>query len=89
MKFERLNYPHLEPAPQWWRVSPEAIGEEMAGIHRGRVDVIARTPLNYPVYRVVYHDEPAEEKRQSNWSSASYSTNCRAYQTRRGMKQTV
>ncbi len=89
MKFGRLNYPHLEPAPQWWRVSPEAIGEEMAGIRRGRVDVIARTPLNHPVYRVVYHDEPAEEKRQSNWSSASYSTNCRAYQTRCGMKQTV
>ena len=71
MRFERLNYPHLEPAPSWWRVSPEAIREEVTGIRQGQVDVAARTPLGYPVYRVVYHNDPAAEPRLSNWSSAS------------------
>ncbi|HRR35280.1 MAG TPA: M14 family zinc carboxypeptidase, partial [Kiritimatiellia bacterium] len=59
-----------------------------ASVKKGRPEVIAHTPLGYPVYAVFYGDF-SEPPPQSNWPAGSSSTSWRSYYGAQDHRQTL
>lgn len=87
-KFAPWVVRNAEPRPDWWLVRPGEITAACESVKRGRDEVIATTPGNYPVHAVFYGDfsEPAP---QTNWSAGSSSTSNTSYFRRAGLPPTV
>lgn len=77
-KFKPFEIPGLEQRPAFWKVRPAEIIDICKSVKKGRAEVVAKTPLGYPVYAVFYGDfsEPAP---QSNWSASGASSSMAAY----------
>ncbi|MDD4174796.1 MAG: M14 family zinc carboxypeptidase [Kiritimatiellia bacterium] len=87
-RFKPMSISGLEERPDFWRVRPEEIIEGCESVKKGRADVIAHTPLGYPVYAVFYGDF-SEPPPQSNWSAGSASTSWKSYYGEQEHKQTI
>ena len=77
-RFAQCRPDGLEPRPDFWKVRPDEIISLCKGVRRGKAEVIARTPLGYPVYAVFYGDF-SEPPPQANWSASNSSSSWRAY----------
>ncbi len=77
-RFPRLEIPGLEPRPDFWKVRPEEIIQLCRNVKRGKAEIIARTPLGYPVYALFYGDFQ-EAPPQTNWSAGNSSSTWRSY----------
>ena len=86
--FKPMLIPGLAERPDFWRVRTGEIVEGCESVKKGRAEVIARTPLGYPVYAVFYGDF-SEPPPQSNWSAGSASTSWTSYYGAREHKQTL
>ncbi|MBQ9548413.1 MAG: hypothetical protein IJV01_04545 [Bacteroidales bacterium] len=77
-RFKPFEIKDLEPKPAFWQVRPSEVIAACKAVRNGRVEVIAKTPLGYPVYAVFFGDfsEPAP---QTNWSAGNSSTTRDAY----------
>ncbi len=86
-RFAPMEIPRLAPRPAWWQVRPLEI---IAACRKAsaRKEIIARTPLGYPVYALFYGECP-EAERRANWSAASASDDISAYLGAKPRKQTV
>ena len=52
MKFKPFTIENLEPKPDFWRVKPQEIIDVCKSVKRGKAEIIARTPADFPVYAV-------------------------------------
>jgi len=86
--FEPYEIEGLEPTPEFWRVRPEQIIDACKSVVNGKTEVIATTPLGYPVYACFFGDfnEPAP---QTNWSAGNSSNTIMAYLGEEEHKQTI
>ena len=86
--FAKFEIPDLEPKPDFWQVCPEEIIDLCKSVKVGRAEVVATTPLGFPVYAYFYGDfnEPAP---QTNWSAGNSSTSVGSYLGSVGHKQTI
>ena len=77
-RFEPYRNDKLEPRADFWKVRPQEIIERCRTVQKGRAEIIAHTPLGYPIYAVFYGDfnEPPP---QTNWSAGSSSTTWRNF----------
>lgn len=87
-KFKPFVIENLEPAPDFWKVRPAQIEEVCKSVVKGHSEVIARTPLGYPVYAVYYGDF-SEDAPQSNWSAGNSSNTVDSYLGTQRHAQTV
>ena len=78
----------ISPRPDWWLVRPDEIEKIASGVTVGKYSVEARTPMGYPVCRVVYNDYP-HTGNKVNWSSALCSRNPELFGRKEGQPQTV
>lgn len=77
-RFVRRTIGHALPRPEWWRVRIEELTEDMKAVRKGRLEIIARTPGDFPVYAVTYGPEPGP-RRMVNWPSATGSPHPEVY----------
>ena len=77
-KFKPFEVPGLEPKPAFWQVRPDEVIKACKAVRNGRVEVVAKTPLGYPVYAVFFGDF-SEAAPQSNWSAGGSSTTADSY----------
>ena len=77
-RFEPYVIDNLEPRPDFWKVRPSEIISICENVEVGRSEIIATTPLGYPVYAVFYGDFN-EEAPQTNWSAGNSSSTRVAY----------
>ena len=77
-RFMRRTIEHALPRPDWWRVRIEELTEDMKTVRKGKLEIIARTPGDFPVYAVIYGPETGE-KRKVNWPSATGSLRPEVY----------
>ena len=77
-RFKPMVIPGLEERPGYWQVRPNEIIDICKGVRNGRAEVVAKTPLGYPVYAVFFGDfsEPAP---QTNWSAGGSSSTMASY----------
>lgn len=88
MKFKPFTIENLEPKPDFWRVKPQEIIDVCKSVKRGKAEIIARTPADFPVYAVFY-GEFNEPPPQTNWSAGSSSTTWKTYIGEKTQKQTI
>lgn len=78
-RFKPIELPGLEPRPDFWKVRPQEIIDICERATKcSRKEIIAHTPLGYPVYALFYgdfHDAPP----QTNWSAGASSTTWKNY----------
>ena len=78
-RFKPIELPGLEPRPDFWKVRPQEIIDICERATKcSRREIIAHTPLGYPVYALFYgdfHDAPP----QTNWSAGASSTTWKNY----------
>ena len=79
-KFERSDFPGLQPRPDWWRVRPEEIDAAVGSVAAGEVAKIAITPGGQNVWVVAY-GAPRAEPGTGTWAIASNSGTVDAYKT--------
>ena len=78
-RFKPIEIPGLAPRPDFWKVRPQEIMELCEGARKcSRKEVIAHTPLGYPVYALFYGDFN-DAPPQTNWSAGSSSTTWKNY----------
>ena len=78
-RFKPIEIPGLAPRPDFWRVRPQEIIDLCEGAKKcSRKEVIAHTPLGYPVYALFYGDFN-DAPPQTNWSAGSSSTTWKNY----------
>jgi hypothetical protein len=77
-KFKPFEIPGLEPRPEFWQVRPDEVIKACKAVRNGKVEVVAKTPLGYPVY-AVFFGEFNEAVPQTNWSAGNSSTTKDAY----------
>ena len=77
-KFKPFEIKDLEPKPEFWQVRPDEVIKACKAVRNGRVEVIAKTPLGYPVYAVFFGDF-SEAAPQTNWSAGNSSSTKDAY----------
>ena len=72
-RFKPFEIENLEPKPSFWQVRPDEVIKVCKAVKNGRAEVVAKTPLGYPVYAVFFGDfsEPAP---QTNWSAGNSSS---------------
>ena len=68
----------LEPRADFWKVRVGEIDSLCRSVSRGRAEVVARTPLGYPVWAVFYGDFSKPEP-QTNFSAGNSSSALTAY----------
>ena len=79
-RFKPIEIKGLEPRPGFWKVRPDEIASLCEGaVKCSRKEVIARTPLGYPVWALFYGDGFDDSPPQTNWSAGSSSTTYRNY----------
>ena len=76
-KFVTRTINHALPRPSWWRVRIEEIVEEMKKVKKGKLEIITRTPGDFPVFAVSYGK--TSPHRKVNWPSATGSPNPSVY----------
>lgn len=86
--FEKFDIPDLEPKPDFWQVRPEEIINLCESVRVGRAEVVATTPLGFPVYAYFYGDFK-ESAPQTNWSAGNSSTSVSSFIGRAEHKQTI
>ena len=78
-RFKPIEIPGLAPRPDFWKVRPQEIMDLCARATKcSRKEVIAHTPLGYPVYALFYGDFN-DAPPQTNWSAGSSSTTWKNY----------
>ena len=78
-RFKPIELPGLEPCPDFWKVRPQEIIDICKRATKcSRKEVIAHTPLDYPVYALFYGDFN-DAPPQTNWSAGSSSTTWKNY----------
>ena len=78
-RFKPIEIPGLEPRPDFWKVRPQEIMDLCERAKKcSRKEIIAHTPLGYPVYALFYGDF-ADAPPQTNWSAGSASTTWKNY----------
>ncbi len=87
-RFTPCRIEGLVERPAWWRVRPAEIIAACRQVKKGRSEVIAHTPLGYPVYAVFYGDCPPVSG-TANWSAGSASDDPDAYFGKGARKPTV
>ena len=66
-RFKPIKIPGLAPRPDFWKVRPQEIMDLCAGATKcSRKEIIAHTPLGYPVYALFYGDFN-DAPPQTNW----------------------
>lgn len=77
-RFEPYVIENLEPRPDFWKVRPSEVIDLCSHLSKGKAEVVATTPLGFPVYAVFYGDfsEPAP---QTNYSAGNSSSALSAY----------
>lgn len=78
MAFEPYVIEGLEASPKFWQVRPSQIEKICSDVKKGRAEVIAKTPLGFPVYAVFYGDFNDPEP-QTNFSAGNSSSAISAY----------
>jgi len=79
-RFKPINLPGLEPRPSFWKVRPNEIVELCERAAKcSRKEVIAHTPLGYPVHALFYGDFSDDKPPQTNWSAGASSTTWKNY----------
>ncbi|MBP5638263.1 MAG: hypothetical protein J6X55_02200, partial [Victivallales bacterium] len=76
-KFVTRTINHAQPRPSWWRVRIEELVEEMKKVKKGKLEIITRTPGDFPVFAVSYGK--TSPHRKVNWPSATGSPNPSVY----------
>ena len=78
-RFKPIELPGLEPRPDFWKVRPQEIIDICERATKcSRKEIIAHTPLGYPVYALFYGDFP-DAPPQTNWSAGASSTTWKNY----------
>ena len=78
-RFKPIEIADLEPRPGFWKVRLQEIIDICERATKcSRKEVIARTPLGYPVYALFYGDFN-DAPPQTNWSAGSSSTTWKNY----------
>ena len=78
-RFKPIELSGLEPRPDFWKVRPQEIIDICERATKcSRKEIIARTPLGYPVYALFYGDFP-DAPPQTNWSAGASSTTWKNY----------
>ncbi len=78
-RFKPIEVAGLEPRPGFWKVRPTEIMELCAGATKcSRKEVVAHTPLGYPLYALFYGDFN-DAPPQTNWSAGASSTTWKNY----------
>jgi len=78
-RFKPIELPGLEPRPDFWKVRPQEIIDICERATKcSRREIIAHTPLGYPVYALFYGDFP-DAPPQTNWSAGASSTTWKNY----------
>lgn len=79
-RFKPIALPGLEPRPDFWKVRPDEIIDFCERATKcSRKEIIARTPLGYPVYALFYGDFADDRPPQTNWSAGAASTTWKNY----------
>ncbi|MGE4564391.1 MAG: M14 family zinc carboxypeptidase [Victivallaceae bacterium] len=87
-RFPPCRIEGLVERPAWWKVRPREIIEACRQVKKGRAEVIAHTPLGFPVYAVFYGECPPVSG-TANWSAGSSSDDPDAYFGKGARKPTV
>lgn len=87
-EFKPYEIPGLERKPDFWKVRPAEIIDICKGLHKGRAEVVAKTPLGYPVYAVFYGDF-SDEAPATNWAAGNSSSTKKAYTGKHDHPQTI
>ncbi len=78
-RFKPIEIPGLAPRPDFWKVRPQEVMDLCARASKcSRKEIIAHTPLGYPVYALFYGDFD-DAPPQTNWSAGSSSTTWKNY----------
>ena len=78
-RFPPIKIPGLESRPDFWKVRPKEIMDLCARAKKcSRKEIIAHTPLGYPVYALFYGDFN-DAPPQTNWSAGAASTTWKNY----------
>ena len=78
-RFRPIELPGLEPRPDFWKVRPQEIIDICERATKcSRKEIIAHTPLGYPVYALFYGDFN-DAPPQTNWSAGASSTTWKNY----------
>ena len=78
-RFKPIEIPGRAPRPEFWKVRPQEIMDVCARATKcSRKEIIAHTPLGYPVYALFYGDFN-DAPPQTNWSAGSSSTTWKNY----------
>ena len=88
MKYQRYEIAGLVERPSWWKVRVEEIEEFCKSIKKGKCTVEAKTPLDYPVYQVVYNDYP-DSSNKVNWMSVISAMTPDIFGNKEGSPQTI
>lgn len=86
--FEPYMVEGLEERPDFWKVRPQEIIDICSSVKIGKAEIIARTPLGYPVYAIFYGDFN-EAPPQTNFSAGNSSSAIKAYLGETDHPQTV
>ena len=78
-RFKPIEIAGLAPRPDFWKVRPQEVMDLCARASKcSRKEIIAHTPLGYPVYALFYGDFNNAPP-QTNWSAGSSSTTWKNY----------
>ena len=78
-RFKPIEIAGLEPRPDFWKVRPGEILDLCERAEKcSRKEIIAHTPLGYPVYALFYGDFN-DAPPQTNWSAGAASTTWKNY----------
>lgn len=78
-RFSPMEIPGLRPRPEFWKVRPQEIVNLCRSARKcSRREIIAHTPLGYPVYALFY-GEFGDRPPQTNWSAGSSSSTWKNY----------
>lgn len=79
-RFKPMEISGQEPRPDFWKVRPGEILELCERAEKcSRKEIIAHTPLGYPVYALFYGDFTDDKSPQTNWSAGASSTTWKNY----------
>lgn len=87
-RFKPFHIEGLEEKPAFWQVRPKEVIAACKNVRCGQAEVIALTPLRYPVYAVFFGDF-TDTPPQTNWSAGNSSSSRHAYLGDDRKKQTI
>ena len=77
-RFEPYIVENLEPRPDFWKVRPAEVIDLCSHLKKGKAEVVAKTPLGFPVYAVFYGDF-SEDAPRTNYSAGNSSSALSSY----------